>query len=519
MKRIWLILTILLSCSPLASAQGALQTVDDFYLRGIQKLTQKDYLGAVSDLERAYEFDSTDSKACRALASALFHAGDMQKSAARFERAVSLDREDWQSAAQLAVIYLRDDMANYDKAITYAELATRLNPSSDLAVFALASAYERSGRLEEAERYYRQFLETFLESPFRVGVANALKKLNEDTFIITYNIVLENQGSLPVHKVEALVMLGRDFADYQKTILVSAEPKFDFVMADSINNKFVEYKFEELSAGEKVKLSFEYLVEIKPTVYEISSPANATPSLQLAPYLVPEDLIECNSEAVVSETNLITTGVSDTYQKARKIYEYVTKTLEYNVQPQSLGAEHALAYPDQADCTEYAALFVALCRASIVPARVIFGFARLPDQKQITSSHAWAEFYLDDFGWTPVDPTYGSRYSEEYFGRIDSDHIGLWSPSPLFRGKWSVIVFHSTSDTETKLFADETADIRMAKAVEPNQELAKLMDFPRIVDELPPLQTPRARPQVLMWSALFFFLILISLLLTRRLLR
>ena len=516
MIRACLILAFLLfSCFQL-SAQGMLQTPGDLYVRAIEKLTEKDYLGAVLELKQAYELDSTDAGICRALGFALFHTDDLESSAFYYEKALSINPDDWESAARLAVICLSNEIQDYDKAIQYAQLAIEGNPLSDLAYYALASAYEHAGHLEEAERYYRHFLNTFLDSEYSDEVARAFEKLNKGALILTHNVVLENKGTTSANSITALIMIGRDFAEYQKTVLLSVEPGFDTVLSDSLDNKFVEYRFKKLDSGERIEIRLDYLIEITPTVYDIWSPANTTPTADLAPYLVAESMIESNSEAIISEANIVTMGALDAYEKARKIYDYVINTLTYKVQPESRGAEYALAYPDEADCTEFAALFVALCRASAVPARAVFGFIRLSEKERLDSSHAWAEFYLDDFGWVPVDPTYGSQYSEEYFGRIDADHIALWSPAPLFQGRWSLIVFHDSRDSNAKLSASETADIRQVKRPKPDLELARLLDFPKVVEELPPLEKGGVRPVVLLSSVIIFIVLLASLLASRR---
>jgi len=517
-KTCLILAVLLLSGVPLFS-QGRLLTVDDFYFSGIHKLSEKDYFGAAADLKLAYELDSTDARICRALAYSLYNIGDYQGSARFYQRTLSIQPDDWQSTAQLAVVYMSEDIQDFDAAIRYAERATQLNPSSDLALYTLANAYERAGRYDDAERYYRHFMEAFLDSEYRDKVAGALKKLNKGVFILTYKILLENLDAEPATSVRAFVMLGQDFPDYQKTVLMSATPRFNMVMSDSLGNKFVEYRFDEFNPGQTIEIIFEYLIEIRPTMYDISGPAHATPTLALAHYLMPQELIECDSETMLSKADTITFGAADAHEKARRIYDYVTNTLTYNIQTHSLGAEYALAHPEQADCTEFAALFVALCRASAVPARTIFGFGRLPEEKRITTSHAWAEFYLDDFGWIPVDPTYGSRYSEEYFGRIDANHIALWSASPLFKGEWSVIVFHSTANPDLKLSATDAADIREVTIAKPDPAMARLMNSPRVVAELPPLQVDTTNPIILLWSAIFLFLILVSLIMTRRLLK
>ncbi|WP_199200500.1 transglutaminase-like domain-containing protein [Alkalicaulis satelles] len=83
------------------------------------------------------------------------------------------------------------------------------------------------------------------------------------------------------------------------------------------------------------------------------------------------------------------------------------------------------------DCGEYAFLFVALCRASGIPARPVFGMIIAPWMK---TPHAWAEAW-NGKGWLPVDP----NLVREGFhlgpileaGRRPADHIGALDPYRL----------------------------------------------------------------------------------------
>ena len=53
-------------------------------------------------------------------------------------------------------------------------------------------------------------------------------------------------------------------------------------------------------------------------------------------------------------------------------------------------------------------LFAALCRAAGVPARPIWGLAKVSAGQDRRfgdiASHSWGEFYLPGCGWVPVDP-------------------------------------------------------------------------------------------------------------------
>jgi transglutaminase-like putative cysteine protease len=87
----------------------------------------------------------------------------------------------------------------------------------------------------------------------------------------------------------------------------------------------------------------------------------------------------------------------------KKIYDFVTDRLQYAPRTDELGAVKALA-AKRGDCVEYADLFVALCRAKNIPARVIKGYVTKFDD---SPEHAWAEVYLKELGWVPFDLTYG----------------------------------------------------------------------------------------------------------------
>jgi transglutaminase-like putative cysteine protease len=87
----------------------------------------------------------------------------------------------------------------------------------------------------------------------------------------------------------------------------------------------------------------------------------------------------------------------------KNIYDFVTDRLQYAPRTDELGAVKALA-AKRGDSVEYADLFVALCRAKNIPARVIKGYITKFDD---SPEHAWAEVYLTELGWVPFDLTYG----------------------------------------------------------------------------------------------------------------
>jgi transglutaminase-like putative cysteine protease len=144
---------------------------------------------------------------------------------------------------------------------------------------------------------------------------------------------------------------------------------------------------------------------------------------------------ELAKEAVGNEKN--------PYLKTQKICLFVHKKIRYHQGMDDRSLDWLLSHPaiDESTgeeyftgaCTEYAALFVSMCRSEGIPARCVYGrigwrpflneenskmYSRLDTvisddefagaQHHGLGPHMWAEFYLQDIGWIPVDPNAGS---------------------------------------------------------------------------------------------------------------
>ncbi len=78
-----------------------------------------------------------------------------------------------------------------------------------------------------------------------------------------------------------------------------------------------------------------------------------------------------------------------------------------------------------AECRGYSVAFAALCRATGVPARPVWGLEILPPTKSAPKgdhgSHNWAEVYLGGVGWVPVDPQ-----KPETLGLLPSNYLRIF---------------------------------------------------------------------------------------------
>jgi transglutaminase-like putative cysteine protease len=119
------------------------------------------------------------------------------------------------------------------------------------------------------------------------------------------------------------------------------------------------------------------------------------------------------------------------YAKALKIYEWLLASGGIQESPLSGGALEALE-EKRADSYMASLLFCSLARASGIPAIPAAGV--LVDRQRAAARHYWAEFWLDGFGWIPLDPALGAGaapanfnlredHAKYYFGNLDNQRI------------------------------------------------------------------------------------------------
>ena len=111
--------------------------------------------------------------------------------------------------------------------------------------------------------------------------------------------------------------------------------------------------------------------------------------------------------------------------RARLMYEFLTRTVQYDIDEEFSTAEEILM-GKSASCSELAYTYVALCRSLGLPTRIVSAYVDREPTQFATDwrTHRWAEVYTEDFGWVPVDPT--NRITDgrrQFFGRQDGRYL------------------------------------------------------------------------------------------------
>jgi transglutaminase-like putative cysteine protease len=133
---------------------------------------------------------------------------------------------------------------------------------------------------------------------------------------------------------------------------------------------------------------------------------------RLKPWLVNEKFIEKDAPEIQAAAKAI--GGADELGTIRNIMAFVHQKVSYTGYDETdHGALWALKN-GKGDCTEFSDLFVALCRAKNIPARVWEGYLTDDIPKGDTAKHIRAEAYTRKYGWVPFDALHVLRGNAKF---------------------------------------------------------------------------------------------------------
>ena len=216
---------------------------------------------------------------------------------------------------------------------------------------------------------------------------------------LTYDLLVRGK----TNKISFVTLVPQTIPDRQTISSINYSPKPSRIFSRN-GNQYAEFVFFNPKRYVKIKINikaelFEY------TIMTAIEKGEKTPvnNLDLAEFMKQEKYIEKDDPRIQQAANGIE-GQAD-IEKVLNVYDYVTENMEYSIaNKNALGAVNALKR-GKGDCTEYSDLFVALCRAKNIPARVITGYR--VNRDATSPKHNWVEVYLQGYGWVPFDPSNG----------------------------------------------------------------------------------------------------------------
>jgi len=238
---------------------------------------------------------------------------------------------------------------------------------------------------------------------------------------LTQTIQLENPTSLSILGGELFVPLIVNDTLHHYVILFNITSSLGepITVDDSTGNVYAYWDNLMIAPGQRFTAKIDYYVLSFAIRYSLDAQLITDYDRHsdfYQTYTQPEQLVQSEAPEIVAEAQKIIQGAQGIHDMAFRIYSFVTSHVHYTSETEERGALWALVN-GTGDCSEYSYLFVALCRAVGIPARVNVGFGFQGSQESVVEGHMWAEYYLQGYGWVPVDPTWN------VFDAMDEKHF------------------------------------------------------------------------------------------------
>jgi transglutaminase-like putative cysteine protease len=245
--------------------------------------------------------------------------------------------------------------------------------------------------------------------------------IGQAEYFVHQQLMIVNKGPGEPEKQNIWVALIRDFPPYQGILSMEVSPKSYTLVIDEYGNHYAEFDFSNQPVG-TMEIKIDYHIAVNELVYDLSDSQGEL----LDDFIQPELHIESANPQIIALASKLSRDKKDVPQQVRAFYDYIGDNLVYTYNRSNWGAQAALG-PMGADCTEYAALLIALSRAEGIPARYFTGLLYLDQYTNASANieHAWPDVYMPAVGWVALDPTLGRTAvkRDTYFAHYTPDHI------------------------------------------------------------------------------------------------
>jgi transglutaminase-like putative cysteine protease len=230
--------------------------------------------------------------------------------------------------------------------------------------------------------------------------------------IILYNVSIRRQGGI----VSLWLPLPID-TDYQELISLDYEGNYSESGLFKENVYHTPFLYTEWKEKEAKSVEVTIQAKIRERVAEWTKVDEGRGiSKEIEKFLMPTHHIPIDG-VVKDYADKITKGNGTAMEKSRRIYDWIVENTYREAKVRGCGFGDVKSILESGyfcgKCVDIGSLFVALIRASGIPAREVFGI-RVDKSKTsqslgrtgdiTTAQHCKAEFYAAAYGWVPADP-------------------------------------------------------------------------------------------------------------------
>lgn len=266
--------------------------------------------------------------------------------------------------------------------------------------------------------------------PFEVSAKPGVKIIKDKrTYSIAYSVDVQVEKAEPPNSMYLWcpIPASNSYQLKKETIAGSSKPFVDNYRGAAL------YRLNDLKTGDGRRISVSYLIDVYGVETQIQ--ANLVGAYSDSPIFrnwTRSSFFVHSDDAMVKETAARFIGKEQNpYLKAYSIYRNFLDEFTVLAGKEETSIEQALIDKEAGPYTAVM-LFCALYRAAGIPAIPVSGI--LCVKAGSVAPHYWVEFWIDDFGWVPVDIVLGAGVSYEsfklrddhesyYFGNKDNQHL------------------------------------------------------------------------------------------------
>ena len=229
----------------------------------------------------------------------------------------------------------------------------------------------------------------------------------------------------------------------------SSEPlvaNFNNTLIHQIELQKVEKGKSEADSAKKFKFSQDFVV----ASYSVETKINSRSvkdydknRVMFKKFSSPDSLVQSGDPEIVEFAKRVVGKEKNRYQQAKLVYDYfVANCTLLNYQRESTSSPKDLILSSNSDgksagdAYDFSVVYASVLRALQIPCVPVAGI--LVNADSSSKNHWWNEFYIEGFGWVPVDIALGTGLEFEpfrecavddaesyYFGNIDNQHIAF----------------------------------------------------------------------------------------------
>ena len=249
-------------------------------------------------------------------------------------------------------------------------------------------------------------------------------------FRIRYTITVKPDAVPEGETVRCWMPMPRTDVPRQKNVKLLSTSQPDFVRSPMDYAHSTVYMEKKAEAGKPTVFSEEFEFDAYGAWFDLDTAATTTYDTTSDLYKTYTSERDCHmvfTPQIRALAERLTQGAATPLAKARRIFKWVDDNFPWASAREYSTIENIPAYVldnHHGDCGQVTLLFLTLCRSLGIPAHFQSGFMLHPGEENL---HDWGEIYVPEYGWVPVDqsfgiPAYAKNEQETYFffGGIDS---------------------------------------------------------------------------------------------------